>query len=318
MKKMLRKLGVLTLVSVLFLSACAPKDGQTNNEGKIKVVTTSYALSYFIEKIGGDNVEVVFQLTGNPHHFELTQADASVISKASLFMNVDAGDYKAIGEQIMNVSKDMKYINVAEGMQFLESDHTHSHDEHEEHDHSDEAEHDHENHDAMDPHVWLDPVRMQKVAENIEHALVNADDAHKEAYQTNGKEMQKQLKELYETMKEELAGTEEKSFLVSHGAYVYLAERFHLNQKSITSASDHSENTQQSLIELDKFIDDQKITTLFEEENVEADSLVKTLVKQKNLKTSTLYNLETRLDAEDDYFEMMYKNAQNLRAGIEI
>lgn len=55
-------------------------------------------------------------------------------------------------------------------------DHDHGHDDHDhdhDHDHDDQDGHGHSHaHGDEDPHIWLDPIRSIKVAENIKNALI--------------------------------------------------------------------------------------------------------------------------------------------------
>lgn len=421
-------LGIMSLILVGGLAACAP---QTKSD-KLQIATTSFALKNFIETIGGDNVEVVFSLTGNPHHFELTQADAKTISDADAFMNIEAGDYISIGEKIKNVNPQLPAFDLATNITLIEATgHDHDHDE-EEHGHATtdesnvavnlhldglkehyhtgdtleleahiekavEFEHFHwfkkmagetefsviseqeaeklaitltgedngaqiiakqynaahevvgisepvtieiDNHDtsvhsegtvtgddhdhadgqikeAMDPHVWLSPVLSQTLADNIAESLSTLDKDNSEVYKKNATDLKTKLVSLDKKIAEELKNRQQNSMLVSHAAYGYLAKEYNIIQRGVTDNSDHSESTQQAIIELDEYIKTNGIKYIFVEDNIESSSAVTVLKTQHSLSELTLSNIETNA-TNSDYFTLMEKNVEALKKGLEV
>ena len=318
--KKIKKLGAILGAALLMLGACGTGGGQSD---KVQVVTTSYALRYFIEQLGGDDVEVVFSLTGNPHHFELSQKDARNIADADLFVNVEAGDYIAIGEQIQNVNKNMTVANVAENIPLIEysADHIHEHEGEEGHDHEDGeegenheegADHDHDDAHNLDPHVWLDPIRTKTVVENIANALVTIEGVDQDKVKANAQKLQTKLDALNQSFEAKLDASHGAPIVVSHAAYGYLVDRYHLSQKGINTGSDHSENTQTSMMELDDFIAANEVKYIYVEPNMGTNNSVDVLVSKHKLEVKELYNLETAVEKSADYFELMEENATNL------
>jgi len=312
----------IAMLMIFQASACAPKYGVSE---KLHIATTSYALQYFIAEIAGDYAEVVFGLSGNPHNFELTQLDAQNIAKADAFLSIDVGDYTAINRQILQVNANMEVFDLATGIPLIVSTHTHDHEEddnhnhEEEHDHEEEHGHDHEknhNHNhgnehsltEMDVHIWLDPIRAKTLVENISTALISLDEVNRAEYQANTAILLEKLTVLDEEMRTAFTSITNKHFLVGHAAYGYLADRYGLEQQGINSASDHAENTAQTMIELHEYIDTHQITTIYLEDNIEANSAVNVLIQEKDLTISTLNNIETIITSEPDYFELMCQN----------
>lgn len=303
-------LGIISLILVGSLSACSP---QTKSD-KLQIATTSFALKNFIETIGGDNVEVVFSLTGNPHHFELTQADAQAISDADAFMNVEAGDYVSIGEKIKNVNPQLPTFDLATNITLIEAT---GHDHEEEHDEGEGSHTADELKEAMDPHVWLSPILAQILADNIEESLSTLDKGNGEVYKENATELKAKLVSLDKKFAEDLKNRQQNSILVSHAAYGYLANEYNIIQRGVTDNSDHSESTQQAIIELDEYIKVNQIKYIFVEDNIESSSTVTVLKTQHNLSELTLSNIET--DATNsDYFTLMEKNLEALKKGLEV
>lgn len=335
MKKL--KHGLLAMILLLSTAACATSTTST----KIKVATTAYAFKYFIERVGGDDVEVVYSLNSNPHHFELTQEDAKKIAEADIFLNVEAGDYKAIGDQLMKVNSKMKYMDLgADSKLVAGSDNHEDHEGSEDHsEHSDEnsttqntTTTDHSNHtsgtndntdehampkDELDPHMWLDPVFAKDAVFHIAHALREHNPNNASMYEKNGAELTGELTKLDKEFSETLGKAKTKDILVAHAAYTYITNRYGLEQKAVNNMSDHSENTQQAVIDLDAFVDEHQIKYMLVEPNFASNSTVDVLVANKKLTKLNLYNLETPIDEEMDYFVLMRKNLETLNKATQ-
>jgi zinc transport system substrate-binding protein len=101
--------------------------------------------------------------------------------------------------------------------------------EHEEHEHHG---HDHER-GGLDPHVWLDPQNLQKMAAVMAAALAEADPANAAAYQANLQAVSSGLDALHEEISRKLAPFKGQSFLVFHPAFGYFAHAYGLRQEAV-------------------------------------------------------------------------------------
>lgn len=299
MKKII--IGIFASILMIGMVGCTASNSSDDN--KIKIATTSHALAYFITEIGGDLVDVSYELQGNPHNFELTQQDANAISQASIFINVEVGDYQAIGNQIRQVNPSITTIDVSEGINLLLANDDHHHD----HGDEDAADDHHHLSEEYDPHIWLDPIRAQQLVQNIANALQTIDATNEQAFEQNLQGLLGRLSKLNFQFEELLKDTTKEDILVAHAAYTYMANRYHFEQKGINSANDHSENTQQSIIDLDTFIKEHQIQYVLLEENVAETNTISTLIQVHKLKTLQLHNIETP-QHETDYFVLMEEN----------
>jgi zinc transport system substrate-binding protein len=87
-------------------------------------------------------------------------------------------------------------------------------DEHNEENHSDDAHEDHSSN--KDPHIWLDPNRSIKLAENIKNALIELKPDQKEEFENNFSSLKNELIELDTEFKTMVAQSKTKTFIVSH------------------------------------------------------------------------------------------------------
>jgi len=115
-----------------------------------------------------------------------------------------------------------------------DSEHDEHHDdgEHEEHDTEEHEEHHaeehHHHHGAQDPHFWLDPVRMQQVADTLAEAFAELKPAAAERFRERAAEVKASLASLHEELENAAEGWEKKEIVTFHGSFGYFAERYGL------------------------------------------------------------------------------------------
>ena len=314
----MKKFTALLLSFILVLTMTAGCQQATIDKNKINIATTSYALKYFIEKVGGDEVHVIFSLTGNPHHFELSQNEAQYITEADAFINIEAGDYINIGSQIKKINQTMKSFDIAENIDLLisEDNHVHhNHDDDDEHTHEEEtlANHEHILQEQLDPHIWLDPVRTEKLVDNLAKILGELDADKATFFQENAQRIIEKLTALNQKYSTELKNMQQPYIVVNHAAYGYLAERYHFTQRAINDVSDHSENTQSSMIAMDDFIVENHIKYILVEANLEKNAAIDVLAQKHQLEILPIFNLETAVPDSTDYFELMEQNLAQIK-----
>ncbi len=93
----MKKFFLLNIVAVLALITAACGDTttttKTNNSNALTVYTTVYPLTYFTQRIGGENVQVksIYPAGSNEHTFEPTQKDMMALADADLFFYIGLG-----------------------------------------------------------------------------------------------------------------------------------------------------------------------------------------------------------------------------------
>lgn len=81
----MRKILLLSLSLVLFISACAT-ESNNNTSGKLNVVTTTGMIGDIVKNVGGDYVEVI-SLMGpgvDPHLYKASEGDVTRLQSANL------------------------------------------------------------------------------------------------------------------------------------------------------------------------------------------------------------------------------------------
>ncbi|WP_124057673.1 metal ABC transporter solute-binding protein, Zn/Mn family [Vaginisenegalia massiliensis] len=202
-------------------------------------------------------------------------------------------------------------------------DHAHEGEDHahEGEDHAHEGEdHAHEegeagHHHEYDPHTWTDPMTYAKQAEVIKKALVEIDPDNAKSYEANTQKLVEDLTQLDKEYKEKLAKLDNKTIVVQHAAFGYMAHAYGLTQESITGISTTQEPSAATLAEMQKFVKDHKVKTIFVEPSLD-QAIAKTVAQASGAELRPLRTLETLSQEEmakgEDYLSVMRANLEQL------
>jgi zinc transport system substrate-binding protein len=174
---------------------------------------------------------------------------------------------------------------------------------------------------AIDPHIWLDPILVKNQVKNIEDALINRDPANKEYYQNNAINFTRALDSLDAHIRSTLQNCDKKDFIAFHDAFSYFANRYGLNQHSIQGVSPEGEVLPQRIQEIVELARDLGINIVYSEELV--DSRFADVIAQEipNGRVLTLSPIEGIKDEEQTagigYLDKMRENIANLKIGLE-
>ena len=326
-RRLIRTTAAATVLGLgsLTLAACG-SDGA--DDGKVHVSASFYPMQFLAQKIGGEYV-TVDNLTKpgvEPHDLELSPKQTGKLSEADVIVYLK-GLQPAVDEAV----KQSEVENVAEATSFtsLEKHGTDVHGEkgghgeedahgdhggdggdggHEGHDHGDEA--------GGDPHVWLDPVRFAEVAKGVGKTLQKADPDHKAEYEKNTTELVARLHALDKDFKDGLKKKKSDTFITTHAAFGYLAERYGLHEEAVSGIDPESEPSAARMKDLHKIAEEDGVDTVFFEDTA-SDKTAKTLAKDLRLKTAVLSPLESLKDpGKQDYVSVMHQNLTALQIAL--
>ncbi|GHA87342.1 metal ABC transporter substrate-binding protein [Streptomyces chryseus] len=314
-------------LGLMAVSACSSSSGAAgkNGDGKLEVVASFYPMQFLAEEIGGDHVSVstLTKPGVEPHDLELSPKQTAGLGEAGLILYLK-GLQPAVDEAV--AQSGVKNTVDAAGLTHLEEHGTEAgHDEHSDEEHSGEqhadehaAEDGHDHSEAGgDPHVWLDPVKYSEIAKGVGKALEKADPDHAAAYQKNTEALVGKLDGLHEKFEKGLKNTDTRTFITTHAAFGYLAERYGLKQEGISGLDPDSEPSLSRMKDLQKTAKDDKVTTVFFETLV-SDKTAKTLAGDTGLRTDVLDPLEGITDKSEgaDYVEVMESNLAALEKAL--
>ncbi|WP_419994796.1 metal ABC transporter substrate-binding protein [Streptomyces boninensis] len=316
--------AAIAAAGALALSSCSDSaSGTTTDDGKLKVTASFYPMQYLAEQIGGKHAEVstLTKPGTEPHDLELSPQQTGELADAGLLLYlkdmqpaVDEAIEQAGVEHTVEASK----FTSMEKHGTEEDGHGHEHEAEGEHA---EEEGGHEGHDhgeeGTDPHVWTDPVRYAQMADGVGKAFAKADPDHADAYKKNAKDLEDRLHKLDGQFKDGLKNKKTDTFLTTHAAFGYLADRYGLVQESIKGLDPESEPSAKRMEELHEIAKKDKVSTVFFETLV-SDKTAKTFAADLGLKTDVLDPIEGITDKSrgKDYMQVQEANLKALQKAL--
>lgn len=308
-----RALVPLAAAGLVALSACSTA-GASGEDGRLRVTASFYPMQFLAEQIGGGHVDVT-ELTKpgtEPHDLELTPRQTGELGESDVVVYLK-GLQPAVDDAI--AQSGVENTVDAAALTPLEDHGT----EVDGHDHGSGDDHSgHGDEDAgADPHIWLDPVRYAEVAEGVGKALAKADPAHEAAYEKNTAALVRKLDALDTDFQDGLKNRSSDTFITTHAAFGYLAERYGLVEQAISGIDPESEPSAARMRTLHTLAEDKGVSTVFFE-TLASDRTARTLAGDLGLKTAVLDPIEgiTDKSAGRDYFEVQHSNLQALRAAL--
>lgn len=278
------------------LAACG--DGGTAGEADTPVVVTGcYPMEYLVAQVAGDAVSIT-QLAkpgADAHGVELSVQQTLEIQEAALVVQIP-GLQTALDDAIASEDGD-NVLDVSTVVTQLGSD--------------GEEEHDHEA-GADDPHLWHDPVRMADIGDAIAERLGEVLPDSAGTFTENAATLRTTLEELDAELAEDFGAVDgSRTFITSHTAFGYLAERYDLSQVGITGVDPETEPSPSRLLELEQVVEDEGVSTIFFETTASPE-VAQTLAENVGIEAAELDNLETQLSEDADYPQVMRENAAAL------
>ena len=316
--------AALATAAALSLAACSSGSSDASDAkgagDRLEVTASFYPLAFLADRIGGSYVQVT-DLTKpgtEPHDLELAPKQIAALSRADVIVSLH-GLQPAVDDAI--AQSGVAHTVDAAKLTTLE-DHGTEVDgrHHTTGDNGSGAGDEDGGEDAgSDPHVWLDPVRYAEVAEGVGKALADADPAHKAAYEKNTAALTARLGALDTAFREGLAGRTTDTFLTTHAAFGYLAERYGLVEEAVNGIDPEAEPSAARMKALHDLAGREHVTTVFFETLV-SDKTAKTLAGDLHLRTDVLDPIEgiTPKSRGADYFAVQRANLAALQKALGV
>lgn len=288
--------AALAATLALLAGACAPSDAADDG---LVVVASFYPLAEAAERGAGPVANVV-NLTPpgvEPHDLELAPDDLELLLEADVVLYVGGGFQPAMEDAIDDVSG--RAVDVLDGLETLpptEAGET-----------------------AVDPHVWLDPLRYADIVERVADVLADVAPGEAAAFRSNAADVVAGLEVLDAEFRDRLSDCERRTAVVNHAAFGYLADAYGLEQHPISGIAPEAEVDPARLAELRELVLREGVTTIFTEE-LASPEVAETLASEAGVATAVLNPLEgltpEQLDAGEDYVSVMRRNLRTLEVGL--
>jgi zinc transport system substrate-binding protein len=283
---------VLICVPLLMVAGCGTNgNASATKEERRSVVAAFYPLEFVAERVGGNTVDVR-NLTppgSEPHDVELSARDVERVRSADVVLYLGSGFQPAVEKAVDGASGHA--IDVLKGISVVQGT-------------------DEEGEPAIDPHVWLDPVRFAKIVEKVGFALGRPQEAAK---------LVRRLNAVDADYRNGLRSCERREIVTSHAAFGYLARRYGLEQIPVTGLSPEAEPTPRQLEDVVARVKEHGATTVFFESLV-SPQLAETVAREAGAHTAELNPIEglseDALSRGETYFSVMRANLQALRLAL--
>lgn len=303
-----------TLLFTVLLAGCSQSSpAEENGHDKLTIYTTIFPIEDFTKEIGGEYVDVssIYPAGADPHTYEPSIKSMMKIADADLFIFNGAGLESFVDKITSTLNgEEVEMVEASSGIELAGVT---DEDEHVEHEH----EHGH-SHD-QDPHIWLDPTRADKMAKNIQDALIEEMPEHQDVFEENYNEIHNKLVRLDDDLQSTIEDGQRKEILVAHAAYGYWEERYGIKQISISGLSAENEPSQRQLQNIIETAKKHHLHYIIYSQNP-ATKVVSVIQKETDTEPLVLHNLEyiTEDDkkADEGYFSLMERNISNLEKAL--
>ncbi len=208
----MRLFPTLSLLIVMFVTACSGTPGASVAPGKVRVAVGIPPLADFVKQVGGDRVEVDLMVPpgASVEIYEPTPRQIQFVSQAQLLVLNGLGlEFWAGNVARGSGNAKLVVLDTSEGVKGLIK--------------SEEG-------GGSNPHIWLDPTKARVQVEHIRDALARVDPAGAEDYRTRAAKFIDQLSALDKELTDRIRTWRYKQFIAMHPAWVYFAERYGLEQ----------------------------------------------------------------------------------------
>lgn len=281
---------------ILTLAACGTVPPE---ESKIHIGVTIYPLEFIASAIGGDSIELIKILPpgAEAHSFEPTPKTIAALRDAKIFI-FNGGEIDTWAERIApELKKDgTTIVRMSDHVSPFETD------------------------DGIDPHFWLDPLRMLDMVWILEKRFSEIDPASENSYKANARALRKKLEGLHAEYIKELTSCKLDTVISSHNAYRYLSERYGFTYVPLAGISHEEEPSPRHLAEVTDAIKEKGIKIILVE-SLPEDRFSATVGRETGASFEVLSPIETVTESQrsqaKDYLTIMDDNLNALSKALQ-
>jgi len=324
--RLLSVLMLLALFAAIILLVWRVWPDQRRDD-QAKAGASIYPLAYLLERLTNEAVFLVTPSGVEPHDFEASPQDLVSLRSMDLFVYNGAGldawaeriapQLTASGVLVVDMAQSLIDRSIVLRSVETEEEGEHAEDGHDE----DEADHEHEHESgSIDPHIWLDPQKMEQQARVITSVLIELRPEWQDDYRARLDLVLADLSQLDQDYAQGLASCRVRTIIASHDAFGYLADHYDFEVLPLSGISPQQEPSARRLGELATIVREQGIRYVFFETLV-SPKLAQTLADEAGAQTLVLNPVEGLTAAEreqgEDYLTVMRKNLASLRTAMD-
>ncbi|MFI3295063.1 MAG: zinc ABC transporter substrate-binding protein [Rikenellaceae bacterium] len=212
----MRKIIILLLVSLVMGCGTSSK----SNDPRPSVSVSIAPLGYLVEQLADSllRVEVLVPLTTSPESYDPSARQIRDLANSDLYFSVGLIDFeKSLASRIESVAPNTKYINLSDGIEIMEGECSHDHLY---------GQHSH----GIDPHIWLSPLNMIRMAESVCKGLSQQYPQMSEQLYKNLSMLRGRIIEFDMLMRKAVTQSNTHAFAIVHPSLSYFARDYRLTQ----------------------------------------------------------------------------------------
>ena len=279
-------------------------------QDKLPVVASFSILGDFVKQVGGDRVSVTTLVgaNGDAHVYSPTPADAKAMAAAKLIV-VNGLKFEGWMTRLIKSSGAKATIATATtGIAPLKGD--------DDHDAKKGHGHDHD----VDPHAWQSVANAKVYVANIRDALVKADPAGKDAYETNATRYLAQLDVVEGEIRAAVARipADRRKAITSHDAFGYFVKAYGIAFIAPQGVSTEAEASAKDVARIIRQVKAEKVPAVFLE-NVTNPRLVEQIARESGAKIGGRIYSDALSDAAGPagtYIAMMKHNISEIEKAL--
>lgn len=205
---------------VIAVAGCSPPPGR---DGALRVAVSIPPQREIVERVGGEAValQVLIPPGASPATFTLAPQQLASLIQADQVFIIGVPFDRTLQRRLDALAPDLPVADMAAGVNRVPID---GH-------HHDGGTHHHG--EQLDPHVWLDPVRVRELVETTRSVLCRRAPESCPEFTARAEAYTAELVALDATLREMLAPCSGHAVAVFHPAYGYLLRRYQMVQRAI-------------------------------------------------------------------------------------
>lgn len=300
---------IFLVLTVTFVSACGQQT--EGGKGKLKITATTGMITDVVQEVGGEYVEATGLMGAgiDPHLYKASQGDVKKLDDADIIFYNGLHLEGKMAEMFEALEQRKPTVAVSS---YLKEEQLHAAQD--------------QSLGGHDPHIWFNVKLWMSATEVIRDTLVEKDPEHADYYKENAAAYIKELEQLDNYAREQIALIPEKDriLVTAHDAFGYFGEAYGLTVTGLQGMNTMSEYGSKDVSKLRDYLVENKIKAVFIESSVPKKSIESVIEGARQLGHEVKIGGELYSDAMGDagteegtYIGMVKHNVDTIVAALK-